>query len=192
MALHRRKAREVALKALYEIEIGHAPTALAVRQTLEEAELPEELAAYAQRVTEGVRANLAQIDDLLEARLNEYSLDRVAAVDRNLLRLATYELYHEPAVPPAVSIDEAVELAKKYSTAESGKFVNGVLGRILSESPKATWDPALAPAEEIPAVAVVEEVEVEVVEVEPEEAERLSKVGGWTLRTRETEGERPA
>jgi N utilization substance protein B len=187
VAISRRKGREAALRVLYEIVIGHTSTASALKMTLDELELSPNLTRYVQRLVEGIRANLAEIDDLLGARLNDYSLERVAAVDRNVMRIATYELFHEPAVPPAVTIDEAVEIAKKYSTAESGKFVNGVLGRVLMDSPKADWDPDKAPLEEsefeLEVISEeVEEIEIEEVDIQPEEAAKLARVGGWTLR----------
>ena len=76
-------------------------------------------------------AHCREIDQLIAQYAKEWSLDRMANVDRNILRLAAYEILYEPDVPNSVAVDEAVELAKKYSTAESGKFVNGILGNVL-------------------------------------------------------------
>lgn len=182
MAQSRRKAREAALRTLYEIEIGRVPTNTAMKQTLSEAELSSDQADYAKRLVEGVRTNMSSIDDMLSARIREYAFDRVAAVDRNVMRIATFELFHMPDLPPAVTLNEAVEIAKKYSTAESGRFVNGVLGKLLEASPKADWSPSQAspdveePGEPEPGP------EVEEVNLEVEEAKKVAKVGGWTLR----------
>lgn len=183
MAISRRKAREAALQALYEIEIGHTPTNTAVRRVIKEIELNPDLAGYCEKLVEGVRSNLAAIDDAICLHLTDYSLDRVASVDRNVIRIATYEFYHEPAIPPAVTLNEAIEIAKKYSTAESGRFVNGVLGRILPDSPKENWDPSTAPPEEIESkTESVPEVVVEE-EIGPEEAAEVVKNPGWKIRT---------
>jgi transcription antitermination protein NusB len=185
MGKSRRRSREAALQTLYEIEVGKSQQTQAVANTLEAAELSDDLATYAQRIIEGVRTNQKQIDEIVSSAVQGYDYERLAAVDRNVLRVATYELYFEHGVPPAVSINEAIEIAKKYSTAESGRFVNGVLGRIMRESPKANWDPSLAPSEEESEDVTQEaepEPEVETLEADSEEAQRLAKVGGWKIR----------
>lgn len=184
MARSKRRSREAALQTLYEIEVGKGHEASAMTNTLEAAELPEDLAEYAVRLTEGIRARQQELDGILSPLVEGYEFSRLAAVDRNLLRIAAYELYHEPAIPPAVSINEAIEIAKKYSTAESGRFVNGVLGRLVKQSPKANWDPASAPQESEPEEVVRERgPEVETIEVDSDEAKRLAKAGGWKLRS---------
>ena len=82
---------------------------------------------------EGVTANAAEIDRIVGAHSEGWTLDRMPVLDRNVLRLATFELMHLPDVPVAVVIDEAVELAKAYSTEDSGRYVNGVLAAVASE-----------------------------------------------------------
>jgi N utilization substance protein B len=173
----RRKAREAALQALYALDMGGE-----LSQVSESAGdgLEPSLAAYAKRLAEGVVDVRAALDQNIAGYLKGYDLDRLASVDRNILRIATYELLHIPEVPPAVSIDEAVELAKLYSTAESGKFVNGVLARVLTNSPKANWDPATAPSEE-PAPPAEEPVEQEVSE-DSDEASDANRLGKWIVR----------
>jgi transcription antitermination protein NusB len=178
----RRKAREVALRALYEVEIGHASLPTVLKETLSEADLSPDLDAFARQLIEGVRENLAAIDDMLAARITEWDYDRVAAVDRNVLRIATYELFHCPEIPPAVTINEAVDIGKKYSTADSGKFVNGVLARVLLDSPKAVWTPPIdLEPEEMD--EHVEEAMIEEETVTEEEAASLTKIGGWHIRS---------
>ena len=185
MARSRRKAREAALQTLYEIEVGKASPETSMANTLEAAALDQELSDYAVRLTAGVREHEADLDKQISSLIHGYDYTRLAAIDRNLLRIAGYELFFEPSVPPKVIINEAIEIAKKYSTAESGKFVNGVLGKLVQASPKANWDPASAPAvdevEEIVRDSV--EGEVETLEADSEEAARLAKVGGWKLRS---------
>jgi N utilization substance protein B len=188
VAKSRRKAREAALRALYELEFGKRPLHTILKDTIEAASLDPELTNYAERLITGVREHQASIDDNLAKLILEYDFDRIAAIDRNVMRIAAFELYYEPPVPPAVTINEAIEIAKKYSTAESGKFVNGVLGRLLKESPKADWDPATAPKEEReevvhePPVAIEEER----IEAGSDEEKRLSKMGGWKLRSEDS------
>ena len=179
----RRKAREAALRALYELEIGHMPLASVLKENLAEANLPEDLNAFASKLITGVREHQAAIDDKLASVITDWDFDRIAAVDRNMLRIACYELYHCPNIPPAVTINEAIEIGRKYSTAESGKFINGILGRVLKDSPKAEWK---KPEEDVEEEASVSEPEeepvVETLQADSEEAKRLAKVGGWKLR----------
>jgi len=170
---------------LYEVEFGQISAAEALAATLEEAQLSPDLNEFATMLVNGVLGDLADLDSRLSNLILDYAFERVAAVDRNVMRMAAYELFHLPSVPPAVTLNEAVEIAKKYSTAESGKFVNGVLGKLLLDTPKANWNPASAPIE-------VEELgeknvplEVEVIEVDAAEAKKLLKVGGWTVRSEE-------
>jgi N utilization substance protein B len=79
---------------------------------------------------EGVAANRAEIDELLASRAEHWSLERMASLDRTILRVACFELLHRPEVPPGVAVNEAVQMAKELSTEDSGRFVNGVLGTI--------------------------------------------------------------
>lgn len=186
-AKSRRPAREAALRALYESEIRKTDvsTSLASQESFEQ--LPEELQEYARQVASGAQRESAVIDRIIESKLTEYDLKRVASVDRNLLRIAVFELYYRDDVPPKVTLDEAIELAKKYSTAESGKFVNGVLAAILAESPKKDWTPIEGRAAfEEPAPSEPEPEVVQINEDAPEVLE-AAKVGKWKLRTQERE-----
>ena len=188
MAKSRRKAREAALQTLYEIEVGKASPDTSMANTLEAAALDPELSDYAVRLTAGVREHESDLDKHIASLVQGYDYSRLAAIDRNILRIAGYELFYEPAVPPKVTINEAIEIAKKYSTAESGRFVNGVLGRLVEVSPKAQWDPSQVRA--IEDEEIVREQpgggEVETLEAGSKEAEELAKVGGWKLRSDES------
>jgi len=182
----RRKAREGAVRALYEIEVGHTRVHEAIEATVAEQELTPDLAAYTERVVRGVRDNLAELDATISRYLVGYDFTRLAAIDRNILRLGVYEIYYVPEMPPAVTINEAIEIAKRYSTFESGKFVNGVLGKLLLDSPKANWDPALAPPEFAESGAgPAEKIEIEEIDVAPDDPnfKAASRVGGWKLRS---------
>ena len=123
-AVGRREARERALSLLYEAESKD----VSVSEVL--SALPVEPDACAVTLVSGVESALARIDSLIAANSIDWTVDRMPAVDRALLRLATYELLYLDDIPVAVVISEAVELAKAYSTDESGRFVNGVLAAI--------------------------------------------------------------
>jgi N utilization substance protein B len=181
----RRKSRVAALQALYKIEIAKSPISVAIEEMHEHSDLAPDLAEYAEKLVAGVRNNQTALDKELASIIREYDYDRVAVVDKNVLRIAAFELIHEPAIPPAVTINEAIEIARKYSTVESGKFVNGVLGRLLELSPKKDWDPATAPKESGEEVSHDDEpIEVteETIDADSDEAKKLARVGGWKLR----------
>ncbi len=96
---------------------------------------PEETSTriFAEPLIRGTLEHRAQLDELIAKYAKNWDLSRMAAVDRNILRLALFEMHHREDIPPVVSINEAVDLAKKYSTQDSGKFVNGILDRVRSE-----------------------------------------------------------
>lgn len=126
-AADRTMARERALELLYETEAKDAT----VEGIL--AALPVAPDAYAIDVVSGVSDNRTKIDEVLVRLAPDWPMDRMPVVDRNVLRLAMYELMERPDVPTAVILDEAVALAKRYSTDESGRFVNGVLAAAARE-----------------------------------------------------------
>jgi transcription antitermination protein NusB len=94
------------------------------------AGLPAPPDAYATELVRGVEDHREEVDALIRKYADRWALERMPVIDRNLLRIAVFELAHRPEVPVAVAISEAVELAKRYSTDDSGRFVNGMLGRI--------------------------------------------------------------
>lgn len=124
MTRTRREARERALSLCYELDVRGF--------TFDEllAGLPAPPDGYATELVRGVEDHREEVDALIRKYADRWSLERMPVVDRNLLRIATFELAHCPEVPVAVAISEAVELAKRYSTDDSGRFVNGMLGRI--------------------------------------------------------------
>lgn len=128
----RSDARERALALLYEAESKDASPGEVL------AGLPVPPAPMVAELVEGVEANRAELDALIAAHARNWSLERMPAIDRNLLRLALYELKDRPDVPVAVVIDEAVELAKRFSTDDSGRFVNGMLSAIAPKLRPAT------------------------------------------------------
>jgi N utilization substance protein B len=122
----RRRSRERALELLYEAESKGVGADVLL------AELQVQPEPYATELVRGVVERAAAIDELIVRHAKEWALDRMPVVDRQLLRAATFELIARPDVPTAVVLDEAVELAKSYSTENSGRFVNGVLAAIAA------------------------------------------------------------
>lgn len=185
MRASRRKAREAALAALYKIEIAKSPIGVAIDEMREASKLDGELLEFAERLITQVRENQAKLDREISARVLDYAYERIGVVEKVVMRIAACELLMEPSIPPAVTIDEAVEIARRYATPESGKFVNGVLDRLLRESPKANWDPTSAPPEFTEAPAPDEPVAVEEVALEAgsDEAAKLARIAGWRLRS---------
>ena len=123
----RRQARERALSLLYEAETKDVSAMEVV------AELPVEPAPFAAELVSGIDRNREQVDGYIRRFAKGWALERMPAIDRALLRIAVYELLHRPDVPTGAILSEAVELAGRYSTDDSGRFVNGVLGQIAKE-----------------------------------------------------------
>jgi N utilization substance protein B len=127
----RRKARKRALDVLYEADLRGADIATVLSSSLGRIEPPAPMhLPYAVSIVEGVAAHLERIDELIASYAEGWTLDRMPVVDRNLARIAVYELLYVDEIDDAVAITEAVELAKQLSTDESPRFLNGVLGRI--------------------------------------------------------------
>ena len=123
----RRQARELALSLLYEADTKDAAPADVL------AEFPIDPDPFAADLVSGVGEHQDEIDELIRRFAKDWTLERMPVVDRNVLRVGVYELLQRPDVPTAAVISEAVELAGRYSTEESGRFVNGMLGRIAEE-----------------------------------------------------------
>jgi transcription antitermination protein NusB len=123
----RRKARELALQMLFQWEQGGHPPDQVVSTFLGSRKLHPETLRFARELFEGTVEAASDIDARLKAHSEHWRLDRMAAVDRTILRLALFELFHMPQNPPAVVINEALELARRFSTVDSVEFVNGVL-----------------------------------------------------------------
>jgi N utilization substance protein B len=127
----RRASRELALRALFQVDVGSATPEDALEAVCDAERYQQDTIEFGRDLLTGANGHAEHIDRVIERNARGWSLDRMASVDRNILRLALYELLYRPDIPPSVVVDEAVELAKKYSTAESGRFVNGVLGNVV-------------------------------------------------------------
>ena len=130
----RRKAREVALQFLYQLD-QHGETDPSSHEAEFWARHPvdEETRAFASALVRGATSRHAEVDKIIAQYTEHWDLDRMAVVDRNILRLAIYELLDDPSVPPKVAINEAIEIGKKFGTGESSRFINGILDRVHRE-----------------------------------------------------------
>jgi transcription antitermination protein NusB len=128
----RSRGREVALQVLYQVEQNaHVPLP-EVRRFIQRRLLGDrKLCDFTEGLIAGVKEHQARIDAMISEAAENWRLDRMAAIDRNILRLGAYEMMFSQEVPARVAINEALELAKRYSTAQSSRFVNGILDRLL-------------------------------------------------------------
>jgi N utilization substance protein B len=126
----RRKAREIALMVLYELEFRSRDAARVLEEFWKDRPNLPEVKEFADSLVRGTVEHGPEIDALIAANATHWSLARIALVERNILRLATYELLYRHDVPEKVAINEAIELAKLYGSEESGAFVNGILDQI--------------------------------------------------------------
>ena len=126
--IKRTEEREFAFKMLYASEFNHDP--FEVQVNLLDAVSQKKATGYVKNIVKYYNSSKKEFDSIIEEKLEHWDLSRVAIVDKVILRLAVAEIFYFEEIPPEVSINEAIELAKKYSTAESGKFVNGLLDAI--------------------------------------------------------------
>lgn len=134
----RHQARVIALQALYEIDSASHVPGVVVEGRLLEAELPETGARFARELVLGVHNHQAELDVLIERYAPEWPVDQIAIIDRNILRIAMYEILFDKDTPLKVAINEAVELAKRFGSDSSSRFVNGVLGSMVDKEAAAT------------------------------------------------------
>jgi N utilization substance protein B len=140
--MKRRLAREIAVQSLYQIEMNEVSADVALQAAVEELIEPEETVEvspeanleFLRSLVYGTTAKHEKIDELLSGYLTGWKMDRLSRVDRQILRLAVFEMFFDEQTPSRVVVNEAIELAKHFGTEESGKFVNGVLGQMIKES----------------------------------------------------------
>ena len=144
---NRRKAREASLQLLYEVDLAQKDYHLVLSEFLatplrfldlsgESSQSLEEIKRFTVQITEGVCHNVREIDQLVEGHSTHWKISRMSVVDRNILRMAVFELLYCPDIPASVTLNEAIEIAKRFGTDESGSFVNGVLDHIAKELKK--------------------------------------------------------
>lgn len=127
----RTKARECALKILYQIDITKDDYKNSLKGFWERRpDIEESVKEFTTQLVKGVMENIEKIDKAISEYATNWQIDRMAVIDRNILRIATFELLYVDDIPPKVSINEAVDIAKRYGDKDSGKFVNGILDKI--------------------------------------------------------------
>ena len=137
----RRLAREHALQILFQLDMTGDDLETSLDLHWRGRDADEATRSFAERVVRGAIADAVRIDELITESSDNWRLERMAAVDRNVLRVAIYELVHETDTPPPVVLDEAIEIAKRFGGEESGQFVNGVLDAVLKRRLQKTTGP---------------------------------------------------
>lgn len=130
MSGHRHRGRECALQIMYQVDAG-TPAEQAIADFFAHFALSQEGIDFSTELVKGAVAHLANIDEKITTHSSKWRIDRMAVVDRNVLRLATYELTHTPELPPKVVLNEWIDVVKRYGTEHSGAFVNGILDSML-------------------------------------------------------------
>ncbi len=151
----RRKARECALQMLFAADVAEMPADEVVRtywSELGESDLDETARQFSTRLAEGTLANLELLDERIRSRAEHWRISRMAVVDRNILRLAVYEFLYEPT-PRTVAINEALEIARRFSTYEATQFINGILDAIKrdldEQQPQTNIQPEVEESDEL-------------------------------------------
>ena len=136
--MKRRRAREYALQILFQLELAGTELDDDLLKAFWKGvnHEPDDLKEFTHSIVRETLANLGKIDEIIKKAAQNWSLERMAVIDRNILRAATYELSFRDDIPASVAINEALEIAKKFSTEESASFINGILDRIANEAKK--------------------------------------------------------
>jgi len=126
----RTRARELALQFLYQLDLRGPEILEEAKFFFRAEEQDKAVREFAAQLVNGVMAHRAELDQVIRAVAQNWEIARMAVIDRNVLRMAAYELFHCPDIPPKVAINEAIELGKRFSTQNSGAFINGILDKI--------------------------------------------------------------
>jgi len=137
----RRRARELALQYLYQWDFHGTADEEAVKDFWETRNESNEVRRFANRIISGVKDDQERIDEFIVGHSRHWKISRMGRIDRNVLRMAVWEFLHCDDIPPKVSIDEAIELGKKFGTTESGSFINGILDNICKKIGKLKGQP---------------------------------------------------
>lgn len=129
----RREAREFALQILYQMDLSKEEAEESLKKFWADKSISPEAKKFTEKLVKGTFTRQKDIDPFIRKYTEHWKIERLNAIDRNILRFAIYELLYLEDIPPAVSINEAIEIAKKYSTVDSGKFINGVLDKIKTK-----------------------------------------------------------
>jgi len=182
----RRLAREIAFQAIYMSMVGGVDIDRATEVALERHTLSAEIEAFVRELVTGVRHSVRDLDDEIGPCLaGGWTIDRLAVSDLVALRIATFELLRLPDMPPKVTISQAVDLARRFGTKDSGAFVNGVLGTILTHTEKAGWESPIYVEPEPPEPEFLDIAEPDD-DDSAEDLEEGVKAGSWVIK-RETD-----
>ena len=129
----RSRARELALQALYQVDLTRDADRSSIDAFLDDQEAEEEPREFARTLVYGTLEHQEEIDATISLVAQNWAISRMAVIDRNVLRLAAHELLHRDDIPPKVSINEAIEIGKRFSTTNSGAFINGILDKIMNQ-----------------------------------------------------------
>jgi N utilization substance protein B len=139
--MKRRRSREYALQILFQIELtGNKLSDELLDEFWENNKEDDEVKQFTYTIVSSTLQNLETIDSAIQKAAEHWVLERMAAIDRNILRAATYEILYRADIPPSVAINEALEIAKKYSTEDSAPFINGILDKIAAKALQAPSD----------------------------------------------------
>jgi len=123
----------VALQVLFQIDVGQVDPEEVFRRTIEEFGAPEKALGFSRRLVFGVLEHLSAVDGVISRLSHDWDLKRMANVDKSIMRVALFEILYCDDIPDSVSVNEAIELAKIYSGEESGRFINGILGKVVED-----------------------------------------------------------
>lgn len=129
--MSRRLARETALQVLFQIDMTKANVEEAIESTMEQLVIRDDILPFLRQLVTGTIEYQEKVDEIITKLSRDWNLDRMATVDRNILRMALYELLYRDDIPKSVSVNEAIELAKIFGSEESSKFINGILGNVI-------------------------------------------------------------
>ena len=129
----RSRARELALQTLYQVDLTRETERANIDAFLDEQEAEEEPREFARALVHGTLEHQEEIDEKIAEGTQNWAISRMAVIDRNVLRLAAHELLHREDIPPKVSVNEAIEIGKRFSTTNSGAFINGILDKIMNQ-----------------------------------------------------------
>lgn len=182
--------RQLIFQLAYALDTPDADIETLLQNTLAPYELAPGLSDFIRGTVFDLEERFEELDNLIAAFLAKgWNIERITKVDRALLRLAAYELHYIPSIPPKVTINEAVNLAKIFGSAESPRFINGLLGRLVEQSPKAKWDPSQASEDDFMRLEAggpdPEDSSEEVLEEGTAEFDEAFSAGAWMIRTNE-------
>lgn len=132
----RRLARELAMKSLFARDLGKIEPADLLAGLYEEENVASDVRSFCSKLVQGVLENQQLLDEMIDRYALEWQLERIAAVERNIMRIALFEMTCTRDTPPAVAINEALEIAKLYGGDQSPRFINGILGKVLKDLPE--------------------------------------------------------